>query len=365
MYFNNIIFQTKINDIYSFGLCKLNILDYGILEYQHREENNDETENITKEIYIQKWIYQIFLKYYKQEFNSKIMIMEIYENTETTNQLHFDIIIEQDKQKIKMMDLELDTEIYNELFKIIHNNSVIHIEKDYDDDELEYIVDWNYIYKKVGEEFDKYLDEEGDIKEEYEEEVKMIENNNQGLCLEEILQNKYKNEYEERYKHMKEEDFKTCKIEDVEKRLNILKFLMKKYKTKNSSFYEYCVNKYLTQKIRKYRYTDYLVIDKKYVHQYSYQNNGKESNLEKIRYNFIVTSYDFETEHNYEEIVICFKSLTYDVKGKGKCIQMDDRYGKKTTFECSIEDKDNKYDFDENFFCQIINEITDEFRYYS
>ena len=51
------------------------------------------------------------------------------------------------------------------------------------------------------------------------------------------------------------------------------------------------MNKNLTQKIRRYKYLD--------------------NNLEKIRYNFIVTSYDTESERDYEEINIKFKSLNY------------------------------------------------------
>ncbi len=356
MYFNDIIFQAKVGETDYLGLFKLNILNYAIFDYQNREDiDDDESENkITKENYIEKWInlsynklYNNYNKLYKQDFESKVVIIGIYQNTKLTEQLHFDIIINQYTKKIKLKDFEFNIEDYEDIYKSVHNNNIINLEKDYDDDELEYVIDLNFVYKKVEEDYKKYYDEEDDIREEYKEEIELMEKNNKGLCLEEILQNKYKKELEDKYKHMKEEEFKKSKIEDVEKRLKILKFLMKNYKKINSSFYDFCINKYLTQKMRRYKYLD--------------------DNLEKIRYNFVVTSYDTESERDYEEMNIKFKSLNYNVEGKGSCIQRDDRYGRRTTFNCNIEDKDNKFDFDEyeDLFKEIIDNITDELIYYS
>jgi hypothetical protein len=350
MYFNDIIFQVKINDEYFLGYFKLNILNYAIFDYQNREDiDDDESKNkITKENYIEEWLNRTYSKLYVRSFNSKVIIIEIYENTELIDKLNFDIIMNQYTKKIKLKDFEFNIEDYEDIYKSVHNNNnIINLEKDYNDDELEYVVDLNFVYKKVEEDYKKYYDEEYDIREEYKEEIDLMEKNNKGLCLEEILQNKYKKELEDKYKHMKEEEFKKSKIEDVEKRLKILKFLMKNYKKINSSFYDFCINKYLTQKMRRYKYLD--------------------DNLEKIRYNFVVTSYDTESERDYEEMNIKFKSLNYNVEGKGSCIQRDDRYGRRTTFNCNIEDKDNKFDFDEyeDLFKEIIDNITDELRYYS
>ncbi len=357
MYFNDIIFQAKVGETNYLGLFKLHILNYAIFDYQNREDidDDDESDNkITKENYIEKWInlsynklYNDYNKLYKQDFDSKVVIIGIYQNTKMTEQLHFDIIINQCTKKIKLKDFEFNIEDYEDIYKSVHNNNIINLEKDYDDDELEYVIDLNFVYKKVEEDYKKYYDEEDDIREEYKEEIELMEKNNKGLCLEEILQNKYKKELEDKYKHMKEEEFKKSKIEDVEKRLKILKFLMKNYKKINSSFYDFCINKNLTQKMRRYKYLD--------------------DNLEKIRYNFVVTSYDTESERDYEEINIKFKSLNYNVEGKGSCIQRDDRYGRRTTFNCNIDDKDNNFDFDEHedLLKEIIDNITDEIRYYS
>ncbi len=359
MYFNDIIFQAKVGETDYLGLFKLNILNYAIFDYQNREDSDDdyESENkITKENYIEKWInlsynklYNDYNKLYKQDFDSKVVIIGIYQNTKLTEQLNFDIIINQYTKKIKLKDFELNIEDYDIFYQTIHKLAKcnIDLEKDYDDDELEYVVDWNIIQKKVEEDFDKYLDEECDVREEYKEEIELIEKKYDGNCLEEKLQNKYKKEIEEKYKHMKKDEFKKSKIEDVEKRLKILKFLMKNYKKINSSFYDFCINKNLTQKMRRYKYLD--------------------DNLEKIRYNFVVISYDTESERDYKEINIKFKSLNYNVEGKGSCIQRDDRYGRRTTFNCNIDDKDNKFDFDEyeDLFKEMIDNITDELIYYS
>lgn len=337
MFYNDIIFQAKVNENYYWGKFKINILDFGIFQYQNKDS---EMCN-----YVEKWFNLTYSNFNKSSFECEIQIVMIKENIKNINKLHFDFIFDQETKIIKTLDKEVETEIYKTYYNKIHQQLNIDLEKDYDSDELEYKIDDNYLRDKVEKGFDKYLTKDGSVRKKYITEVEELESK-YNVCLESALYKLYEEEELEKFNYMKEEEFIKSKIEDADKKLKVLEYLIENFNRFNDSLHEYCVKKYATQLCRKFKY-----------------NNEY---LTKVRYNFVVTSFNTESRHECGEIKIDFESQTGKIKGNGSFEEGGNN--KRGTYSniyfdiCNDDDNDN-YEFDEDIGKELIDYITYEMRY--
>jgi hypothetical protein len=342
MIYNYILFQIKVNNTYYLGKFILNILNYSVYNYSNKES--------TLNTYIEKWFNLVYKDYFEnvdENIESNVVIILLNEKIDNIEKIYVDITINQQDKSICFKDKQNNLTNYDKIFKLLNKQSDTNLDLDidYEDDELEYILDNSFVSDKVEEAFGKYLDKNGNYKKKYLREIKELEEKeeNQDKCLEEILFEKFEKEYLEKYKYILDENFKKSKIENVNKRLEILEYIINKYHNVNKSLHNYCLEKYCTQLIRKYKYTD--------------------DNLEKIRYNFIVTSLNVKNSHEYSEINIYFSSNKSNVKGEGKYIEGGNyKSGTYTNISSNINDKDNNIDFDD-IGEKLIDYITYQMRY--
>lgn len=348
MIYNYILFQIKVDNTYYLGKFILNILNYSIYNYSNKES--------TLNTYIENWFNILYKDYFKnidenidENIESNVVIILLNEKIDNIEKIYVDIIINQEDKSICFKDKQIDSLNYDKIFKLINKHSDTNLnlvlDIDYDDDELEYIVDNSFVSNKVEEAFGKYLDKNGNYKKKYVKEIKEFteKEENKDKCLEEILIEKFEKEYLEKYKYILDEDFKKLKIENVNKRLEILEYIINKYYNINKSLNNYCIEKYCTQLFRKYKYTD--------------------DNFEKLRYNFIVTSYNVKKAYEYSEINIYFTSNKSNVKGEGTYIEGGNyKSGTYTNISCYINDNDYNVDFDD-ISQNLIDYITNQMRY--
>lgn len=337
--YNYILFQVKVNDSYYLGKFILNILNYSIYSYSNKES--------TINNYIKNWFNLVYKDYFNENIESNAVIILMNEFIDKIDSIHVDITINQKEKQINFKDKQINLENYDKIYKLIYKQFDIDfdLDIDYEEDELEYILDNLIVSDQVEEEFDKYFDNDGNYKEQYYKEIKELEGKeeNKGKCLEEILFDNFEKEYLLRYKYMFEEDFKKDQIVNVNKRLEILEYIINKYHNVNKSLHNYCIEKFCTQLIRKYKYTG--------------------DNLEKIRYNFIVTSYKVTTTSDYSKINIGFKSNKSNVKGDGQYIEGgNNKSGTYTNISCFIKDMDHDVKFDD-IGENLIDYITYQMRY--
>ncbi len=335
MFYNNIIFQVKVNEHYYWGKFKINLIDYGIFQYKNQD--------LLMINYMKKWFDLSYSQLKKTDSDCKIIILVNKKKIDSIDELHFDIIFDQELAYIKIEDFEMDSTIYTKYYKQIHSQMDIDLELDYDTDELEYTVNEDHTRNKVEEAFNKYLDEEYEIKKEYEEEIKQIEEKYND-CLEGALIKLYEEEQINKFDYMKEESFANCKITDVNKKLEILEYLIENFSDTNKSLHAYCLKKYATQLCRKFKYID--------------------NNLTKIRYNFVVTSFTQDNEHEHAEIKINFESKTSKVTGSGTYVEGgNNKRGTYSKIWCEIENKNDNYEFENETEEELIDYITDKMRY--
>lgn len=317
MIYNYILFQIKVDDTYYLGKFILNILNYSIYNYFNKESTFDN--------YIEKWFNLIYKDNFNENIKSNVLIILIEEKKEKIEKIHVDIIFNQENKSINFLNKEISLENYNKIYKEINNQFDIDFNVDYDDDELEIIIDKTLIYEKVEEGLNKYIHSKtGDYKKKYLKEIKELteKEENKDKCLETILFEKFKKDYLEKYEYMLNEDFKNLKLQKINKKLEVLGHIINKYYKINKSLHNYCINKYCTQLFRKYKYTD--------------------DNLEKIKYNFVVMSFDIKKgEDEYSEINIYFESTKSNVKGEGEYKEGGNyRSGTFSKTTCYIEDND-------------------------
>ncbi len=333
MFYTDIIFQVKVNTSHYWGKFKINMFDYGIYQYI----NND----VSIKTYIENWFNLVYSNLNKMDnqVQCEVQIVLTQEEIPNINKLYFDIDINQETKLIKILDFNLDTENYKDYYNKINSELNIDLDTDYDADELEYLVDDTYVQNKVEEEFPKYLTKEFVVRKKFKDEVKKLEEK-YGDCLEGALYKMYKEQYFKKLNYMKEEEFIKSKLENSDKKLEILEYLIKNFYCVNSSLHKYCVKKYATQLCRKFKY----------------QND----NLTKIKYNFVITSFEVEEEYQHSEIKIDFKSFTSDVKGSGSFIEGgNNKSGTYTKIYCDIDDEE----IDSKLGKELIDYVTYEMRY--
>ncbi len=341
MIYNYILFQIKVNDTYYLGKFILNILNYSIYNYFNKESTFDN--------YIEKWFNLIYKDNFNENIKSNVLIILIEEKKEKIEKIHVDIIFNQENKSINFLNKEISLENYEKIYKEINNQFDINFDIDYDDDELEIIIDKPLIYEKVEEGLNKYIHSKtGNYKKKYLKEIKdLIEKEEyKDECFESILFEKFKKEYLEKYKYMLHEDFKNLKLQNIYKKIEVLKYIIDKYRNINKSLHNYCINKYCTQLFREYKYTD--------------------DNLEKIKYNFVVTSYNIYEDDENSEINIYFESIKSNVKGEG-CRNIkgsEYRIGTFNKTTCYIDDND--YDNHKelnNIGKDLINYVINQMKY--
>ncbi len=333
MFYNDIIFQVKVNKSHLWGKFILNILDYGIYQYINNDTN--------MESYIKHWFNLVYSNLNKIDtpLESEVQIVLTQEKIPNIDKLYFDIEINQESKLVKILDFNLDSENYKNYYNKINSQLNIDLDTDYDSDELEYVIDDEYVQNKVEEEFPKYLTKEFVVRKKFKDEVKKLEEK-YGDCLEGALYQMYKEQYFEKFNYMKEEKFIKSKLENSDKKLKILEYLIENFYSVNSSLHKYCLNKYATQLFRKFKY----------------QND----NLTKIKYNFVVTSFEVEKKYQHSEIKIDFKSLTSDVTGQGSFIEGgNNKSGTYTKIYCDID----KGDIDSKLEKELIDYVTYEMSY--
>lgn len=337
MFYNDVIFQSKVNENYYWGKFKINLLNFGIFQYQDKNKSIDD--------YIKTWFNLTYSKLSKDNIECKIQIVTIKDKINNVNELYFDFVFDQETKFIKAKELELYSEIYTTFYNQIHTELNINLENDYDSDELEYKINRTYLNDKVENVgFKKYLTRDGSVRKKYENEVNELESK-YNACLESALYKMYEEDEIQKFNYMKDESFIKLKIENSNKKLHILEFLTESFSYCDESLHDYCLKKYATQLCRKFKYTG--------------------DNLTKIRYNFIVTNFDVKRKYQHNEIKIEFESLTGKIKGSGKFVEGGNNksgtYSKIDSY-ISNNDEDSNYEFDENIGDELIDYITYQMR---
>ncbi len=290
MFYRVILCQVIVGEEYK--LCKFNIDLHKYNMYEYSKINDEELDKKElKRDYINNW----FKKVLNKDTKTKIIIEQRDGFYMEDKDIHFDITIDEKQRIIKEGDMVKEGK-YDEL-EDKQNISI----NDYDEDETEYCYTREMIEKEREEYYNKnYKDiyERMMERAKTEEEKYNIDIELFGPIEEEGVYDVVKVLKKKEILNRLTDEYKENKLKDIEKKMDIYKYLARNNESKNRSYAKYCKCKYATQLYRRFRYKNWSELDiRKYPKEdeedYIYHiyndnvvdENGKDVYLEEVKDN--------------------------------------------------------------------------------
>ncbi len=261
--FNTLLFQVQFSDKNYLGKIKFHLINYGCVEYSFTSSCSSTSLNDILTNYIKNYA-DLLKKNDSEEYQIKSLLKD-----DCQIMLSPDIRYDLEIDESKSWALILNTEFEGEKFIELKNKS----EKN---------------HKNVTEK-SKYFTLE-DISIDYDPDEPEYALGN-------------KEEMEEIYS----KEFQEKKLLDANKKIQLLCFIIKKYKHNYSELFDYLKCKLLTQYCRAFKYTN--------------------ENFRRLKYNFVVTSVDirFFGDSSYEK-TIQFRSQSGEITGRGEISKVECNY---------------------------------------